>query len=244
MSKQRHLSRLAAPKSWPIKRKGIKWIAKPRPGAHSEQTAMPIGTILTEILNITEDRKDAKRILHEKQVFVNGRVQKDIRLPVGLLDVISIPIIKKNWRVLLTGSRKLSFVEISDKEANTVLLKVRNKTILPKKKVQLNLTNGWNILVAKDTYSTDGVLVYDTKTNKIADYFKLEKGVSVYFLRGKHAGANAKLVELKKIGKLKKENIAVVEANGNKWETITNNLIIVGKVKPIINLGDVNGRGK
>ena len=30
-----HLKRIAVPKSWPIKRKENKWIARPMPGPHS-----------------------------------------------------------------------------------------------------------------------------------------------------------------------------------------------------------------
>lgn len=36
---RRHLKRIAAPKTWPIKRKEHKWIVRPTPGPHPLKNA-------------------------------------------------------------------------------------------------------------------------------------------------------------------------------------------------------------
>ena len=79
MSKVNQISRLAAPESWPIVRKGSKWVAKPYPGAHSLHFSMALNTWLLEVMQLANIRKNVKRIITAKEVFVNG---KQVRISV------------------------------------------------------------------------------------------------------------------------------------------------------------------
>jgi len=56
-------------------------------------------------------------ICREKQanIFVNGRIRKDPKFPLGLMDVFSIPRIKKNYRVLIDVKGRFVLNEISNK---------------------------------------------------------------------------------------------------------------------------------
>jgi len=49
-----HLSTLAAPKSWPIKRKGIKWITRPKSGPHNLKSSLPLIVVLRDMLKLTK----------------------------------------------------------------------------------------------------------------------------------------------------------------------------------------------
>jgi small subunit ribosomal protein S4e len=73
MSKQKHLSRLAAPKTWPIERKRSKWVAKPVPGTHSIMFSMPLQVCLTDILKLAKNKNEVKRILQQGFVLVDGK---------------------------------------------------------------------------------------------------------------------------------------------------------------------------
>jgi small subunit ribosomal protein S4e len=142
MSKKNHMSRLSAPRTWPIKRKERQWISKPKPGAHSVELSLPLSVVLKEILNLAETNKQVKYLILNNQVLLNKRHVKEMNIPVGLFDVISVPSLKKHYRMIISKSRKLKIIEIPEKESNITLLRIDNKKILSNKRVQLNFMNG------------------------------------------------------------------------------------------------------
>src|SRR3989344_6984637 len=103
---QNHLSRLAAPKSWPIKRKGIKWIARPRTGPHSLDNCITINVILKNILKHANTTREVKNILHDSKVLVNNTPIMDHKFAVGIMDIVSIPTIDQYYLVLLNKKNK------------------------------------------------------------------------------------------------------------------------------------------
>ena len=219
MAKKQHLSRLAAPKSWPVPRKGIKWIAKPTPGTHNLQTSLPLVVVLRDILETVRTSKEVKGLLHTKDILVNGKVPRDVRFPVGLFDIISIPKSKTNYQIIFNNKGKLVPQEIKGAEANLFPAKINGKTTVRGGKTQLNLSNGWNLLVAKDTYKVNDVVVIDLTTRKIKDHKKFDTGKDCYITAGKRIGRTGKLKEIKHVGLLKKENIAVLESKEGTFET-------------------------
>ena len=253
MSKTRHLTRLAAPRTWPVKRKVTKWIARPMPGAHNINKALPLVVVIRDILKLTSNRKELQSLLNSKSILVNNKPVRDVRFATGLFDVIALPKLKVQYRIVLNTQGKLTIIKIADNEANTLLLRVDNKCSISKKKTQLNLNNGWNLLVEKDEYHTNDVLVYDTKSKKIQSKLRVEKGASVYLIGGKHAGRLAKFVGIQETGTLRKHKIAklIVDTEESKirssakskglagkkeLDSALRNIIIVGKDKPLINL--------
>ena len=239
MSRKQHLSRLAAPKTWPIKRKGIKWVAKPKPGSHSLKTSMPISVILREVLRVSDSLRETKFLINNKEILVNNNAVRETNFSVGLFDVITFKSTKKNYRVLISRNGKFILNEIPEKEAEIILLRIDNKTKISKGKIQLNFMNGWNLLVDKDEYKTTEVLVYDLKTKKIKEVLKNEKGNIVYFFSGKHNGKVAKLDSIIEKGTLRKQKIAeVINEEGEKWQTTINNMIVVGKKQAVLTLNN------
>jgi small subunit ribosomal protein S4e len=253
MGKKQHLSRLAAPRTWPVKRKITKWIAKPTAGAHTLTTAMPLVVIARDLLRIVDTSKELKGLLHSKSILVNNRSIRDVKFSVGLFDVIMLPKIKTNYRIVLNKQGKLVPIKVADNEASTILLRIENKKAISKKKTQINFNNGWNILVdtneskirgsvksndlaGKDTYKTHDVIVFDTKSHKITSKLSLEKGVNTYLIGGKHAGTVAKFVEVQETGTLRKHKVAKLQAGKDHVESALRNIMIVGKDKPLISL--------
>ena len=65
-----HLKRLVAPRSWNIARKENVWTTRPMPGKHSLEGAIPISTILRDYLQVCDNNREAKIILHAGDVFL------------------------------------------------------------------------------------------------------------------------------------------------------------------------------
>jgi small subunit ribosomal protein S4e len=227
---EKHLSRLAMPKTWQIKRKGIKYISRPLPGTHSMDRSMPLNLVFKHLLNYARTNKEVKHILNNQEIFVDGVRRKDPRFAIGVMDVLSIPKLKKYFRVLLTQKGKLRLLAIEEKEANIKLCRIKNKSPV-KKKIQLNLGDGRNILVEKDEYKVRDTAVIGVPSQKIKEVLKLEKGNLVYLIGGKHIG------EVGAIEDVKKERL--IYKRGKKlFETSLNFAFVVGKEKPVVLLSE------
>jgi small subunit ribosomal protein S4e len=235
MSKQRHISRLASPRSWQVARKATKWIAKPMPGPRTKAEGIPLVVLLRDVVGMIENQRELKYLINTKQILVNGKLYRETRFPVGLFDVISFPTVKKHYRVVLTTLGKLQASEISDKEANMLLLQVNEKTSIKGGKLQINLSNGWNVLTDSKTKIKVGESVlFDLKKKKITENFRFSNGAQVYFVRGKRAGHSATFKSLKETGVLRRQKIAVLELGKETIESSLNNLITVGAKKASI----------
>ena len=229
-----HLKRLLSPSFWKVPKKEKKWVVTPHPGPHPKLHSIPLSIILTHIINIADTTTEAKKIIRKGEVFVDGKRRKDYAYPVGLLDVISIPKIKKHYRVVPT-EKGLDLIEADEKETNLKICRVDNKSILKKGKTQLNLQDGKNILVENGNYKTGDSLLLEMPSLKIIEHLPLEKGNVGLISRGTSAGKLGKIKELIK-GTMREPERVVCEVDKKDKIISKRNFIVVGKEKPVIKI--------
>ena len=234
----KHLKRLAAPRAMPIPRKIAKFTLKPSPGPHPVDRSLPLGIIVRDILKLCDTGKEAKKIIKSGEILVDGRVRKDTKFPCGLMDVISIPKLKKSYRVLFNQRGKLTLVPIDEKDVGWKLCRVENKTTVKGGKTQLNLHDGRNILIDNDGYKTGDVIKLSLKDNKITDHYPMEKGILALITGGKHIGEIATIEEIT-ITRSPKPNLVSLKGKKGIFSTIKDYVFPVGKEKPAINLPEV-----
>ncbi len=221
-----HLKRYTMPTTWPLEKKGYTYVAKPMPGPHNMKTSLPLVLFLRDLLHLTQTTRETKKILHAKKVLINHGAVHDHHLPVGLFDIISFPEIKEHYVVLLDEHGKLYPKKVSQEQSEHGLWAIRNKTIIKGNKVQLNFSNGSNLLVPKDTYVVgDSVVVHD---NKIVKHFKMEKGAMIYLISGKYAGKIGKLEEIKIFKGFEKDRIVFKEGS-HTFETLKEYAFVIEK---------------
>ena len=226
---KQHQKRKSIPRTWALKRKESTWVTRPSPGAHSRIHGMSINTALKEMLRLTKTTKETRQVL--QHVLVNGRKVSDHRFIVGLFDVISFPKTKENFRIVLNQKGKLEFRKISEAEAKLRPAKILNKTRLKGGKLQLNLSDGTNILLKKNDYAAEDTLILENPSNTISAHLKLEKGALIYLIAGKHIGSSGAIKEIK--GHM----LAVTDAASKAaFETLKKYAIVIGKDKPMITL--------
>ena len=126
----KHLKRLAAPRAVRLHRKEKKWTIKPSPGPFSLDKSIPLGLIIRDYLNLCDTYREVKRIIASGDILVDGKQRKNHKFPCGFMDVISIPKIKKDYRILFNKTGKLIIVPISEKDAEWKLRRIENKTII------------------------------------------------------------------------------------------------------------------
>ncbi|MEC8874154.1 MAG: 30S ribosomal protein S4e, partial [Candidatus Thermoplasmatota archaeon] len=102
-----HIKRLVMPRSWPLTRKTEIWVQKPNPSGHSIEMCMPLGLILRDVIGVAHNMGEAKRILHSRQVLVDGQIESDRARGVGLMDVLTVG--EDNYRCVLDTNGKLRY---------------------------------------------------------------------------------------------------------------------------------------
>ena len=224
-----HLIRINMPRTWQIKRKGIKFITRPNPGQSSMELGMPLNIILKDMLNLARTSREVKYLLNNQEVLVDHKRRKEPKFIAGFMDVISIPALKKYYRVVINEKGKIAFLEISKEEAGLKLCKIIGKTPV-KGKVQLNLSDGKNMLTDKNDYKIGDIAVYDLVNNKIKDVIRMDKGSIVFLIGGKYIGETGKVVDLGA------KTITYKNQNGDTIETLKKYAYCLGRDKEAVKI--------
>jgi small subunit ribosomal protein S4e len=223
---KQHLKRLAVPTSWPVKKRGITYITRPKPGPHSMKEGFSLKILLRDILNVAKTSSEVKYILQHKEVKIDGAKKNDVKFPVGLMDTVEFA--DKFYRIVLKKDN-LQLVDIDKKEAGLKLCKIKNKSTV-KGKIQLNLSDGRNILVEKDEYKTGDTLLITVPKQEIKEHVKFEKGCMIYLIGGKHIG------DIGKIEDIIDKKITYKKEDGELVETLKRYVFVIGKDKPLIKI--------
>lgn len=213
-----HFKRQRIPKNWSIHRKGTKYVVRPRVDI---QRGVPVLVALRDLLGIAQTRKEVKRAIHLKHILLNGKPVTDEKNSVLLFDVITLVPSKKKYRLDLSEKGKLQIDEISDKESNEKIAKIKGKKVLKGKKIQLNLGDGRNFISDIKTKTNDSVLI-DLKNGKISKHLPMKEGANIVVFAGKHSGKKGP------IKKLDLENAtADIEFEGKSIKVLIKQLIVV-----------------
>ena len=231
----RHQKRITIPVSWPISRKSHAWVAKSSPGPHSSAESMPLLMIVRDMLKLVDNAREAKRILYEGNVLVDGKAQKDYKLPVGIFDVISVPSLDQQYR-MLKDEKGMFYLSLLEPGAVRKLARIENKTILKGKKQQLNLSDGSNKLADGD-FKVGDSLVLSIPDKQIEDQIGFEVGNLAMVVGGKHSGQTGKIKEI--ITVKSSQSNRVIISGDKEFETIKDYVYMIGKDEPVIKLGAV-----
>ncbi len=183
----RRIKRLAAPGSWRIARKVRKWTISPTPGPHSVEESIPLMMAVRDFMGLANTSREVRKIIGERKIMVDGRTVTNYRYPLGIMDVVSIPSIKKHYRVLKDPLGKIGVYEIPETKAKWKLVRIMNKTIVRGGFTQLNLHDGRNIIVQRH-YNTKDVLKIELPSQKIIAHYPFEEGKICMITGGRHAG--------------------------------------------------------
>lgn len=229
MSKD-HIKRLAAPKTWPIRRKGLKFVTKTLPGPHSLETGMPFGVLLKEVLNYANTTREVKKILNSNEIKIDGKVRKDFRFSVGIFDTIEFVNTNNYFRVILNKKGKIDLIKIKKEELSLKPCKIIGKAMV-RGKLQLNLYDGKNIFVDNNSYKVGDTVILLLPEQKISKHLKLDKKSTIFLTGGKHMG------EVGNVEDIVENKIIYKDHKDNLIETSKKYAFVVGEGKPLITLG-------
>jgi small subunit ribosomal protein S4e len=239
------LKRKPAPRFWPIHRKEFTWVVNPTSGPHSFENCMPLAVILRDVLGFAKTRKEAKTIVSQGRVYVDGDVRREDDFPVGLMDVISIPDVGKSFCVL-PWYKGLILNEISAEEAKFKLCRIEDKTVISDGHVQLHLHDGSNILIkvsdvknpVEDVYSTLDTVKISVPEKQILEHTKMKEKDFAIITGGKNVGKHGRIVEIEKAEGKKRRNtlVTIEDEKGGRYQTILNFVFAIGEKQSLIPL--------
>ena len=225
MGSSNHLKRLARPRSWPLPRKTSIWVTRPTPGSHSLDLCMPISLVIRDVLGYARSTREVRHILHNGNALIDGRVCKDVRRGVGLMDVLTLG--DDNYRCILDHNGRLRYRTISSEEASWKVCRIESKSTIKGGKTQLNLHDGRNIVVDDAAeYTTGSSLKLSLPSQDILEHIKFDEGVRCYLIGGAHIGgfANMKSYDVKR-------SSMPNEVLFDDFGTIASNVFAVGATK-------------
>jgi small subunit ribosomal protein S4e len=246
---KKHLKRKPAPKIWPIHRKEAVWTVKLKSGPHSLSRCIPLSLIVRDILHFAKTGKEAKTIISQEKIKVNGKFQREERFPVGLMDVLSIPDAKQVFRVFPSG-KGLFLHLIEPNEAEFKLCRIEDKTVVKGGHTQLNLHDGTSLLIRvsdpkkpeEDVYQTLDTLKLSIPDRAPLGHMKLTVGAPAIIIEGKNIGKYGKITAIEEKPSQKRKNLLVTiqDKNGNQFQTILNFIFVLGDTEPSISLPEVD----
>ncbi len=228
-----HQKRMSVPKSWQISKKANKWITSTRPGPHNKQQSVPLIVVLRDMLGAVDNRSEAKKILSEGKVLVDGVARKDLRFPVGLMDVITIPLSEVSYRVLVDSKNRLVLHKLPEVSSEK-LCRIEGKTCISSGKVQLNLYDGMNIEGSND-YNTKDSVMLSVPDKEVLKHIKYQEGNLALIVGGSHTGEVGVIKQINTVRSSKKNTVTI--SGEREFETIEEYVFVIGESEPLINLG-------
>jgi len=229
---KKHLKRLPAPRSWTIARKTDFWVLRPSAGPHPIDASVPMGLILRDMLKVCASAREARHVLNDRGVRVDGRVVTDPKFPVGLMDVLSLQETKANFRMLVNTRGRMALVPIESNDATWKLCRIEDKTTVRGGKTQLNLHDGRNMLLPKDAYKTGATLKVQVPDQKVVEAYELDKGAPVLVTGGQHVGEIAHVLEVQRTRNPRANTVTFTEG----FSTDVGKVFVVGKEAPSIRM--------
>ncbi|MFA5860424.1 MAG: 30S ribosomal protein S4e [Candidatus Thermoplasmatota archaeon] len=234
-----HMKRLASPRSWKIHKKSSTWVPKPTAGKHSIEQGVPLGIILRDYLKLVDTMTEAKRVLGNREVKIDGRVAVSHKAPVGLMDIVSVPKTNKNYRVVLDSHGRVVLTEVTANEANWKFCRIEDKTTVSGGRTQLNLHDGRNIIVKEKTYKTGDVVKLAVPEQEIKAHYAFGQGMTAFITGGAHVGEFAKVQSVEVI-RSPRPNLVALTSGETPFSTVKNYVFLVGKDKPEIAASEVS----
>lgn len=213
------------------KGKNAKWAVRPSPGPHPWRKSITLVTVLRDILGHADNGREAKKIVKDGLVLVDGVVERNHKRGVGLMDVLELPKIKKAYRVIPT-SKGLQLTEADSKESKIKLCKITGKRTITKGGTQLSFHDGTTLIDGKKEFNVNDTAVISLPERKIKKRVEFREGASALVVSGRHSGDQGKITKILPAIASRKSLTTLREL-----ETLTDYVFAVGESKPEVKLG-------
>jgi len=225
---KKHLKRLAAPKTWMLDKLTGVFAPRPSAGPHKLRECLPLIIFIRNRLKYALTYDEAKKIMKQRLIKVDGKVRTDMTYPAGFMDVISIEKTGECFRLLYDVKGRYTVHRISKQEADYKLCKVR-KVLTGQKGVPFLVTHdGRTIRYPDPMVKVNDTIKVNIASGKIEDYIKFDSG-NLCMLTGGHNLGRVGLITHRERHPGGFDIVHVKDAAGHQFATRLNNIFIIGK---------------
>jgi small subunit ribosomal protein S4e len=226
------LKRQLAPTFWNIRRKQSQFVLKASPGPHRKRKSYPLGIILRDVLNVANTMHEAKTIVSTGKIKVDGIERRDVKFPVGLMDMIEITTNGQSYRFVPRDSKLLVPVEIQDAEKMVKFVKVSSKISTKGGKLQYGFHDG-KTMISEQPLSVGDTCLLDFEKLTIKDIVRFEKGNLGLITSGDNAGSFGTIEDIKD-GLFSLPKRVILSLENRSVELPTAIVMAVGRETPLI----------
>lgn len=222
------MKRMATPSHWMLDKLTGVWAPKPSPGPHKQRECLPLIVMLRNRLKYALNYKEAKAIMVQRLVKVDGKIKTDHTYPAGFMDVVSLDKTKEHFRLLYDTKGRFVVHKISKEEAEYKLCRVKHVEKGPKGVNHVITHDGRTVRFPDPETKANDTIRLNINTGAIEDFVKFEHGnvcmitggnnigrVGILHHREKHPGS-FEIVHLK-------------DAEGHSFATRLQNVMVIGK---------------
>lgn len=233
---KRHMKRMAAPSHWMLDKLNGVWAPRPSAGPHKLRECLPLIILLRNRLKYALNYKEAKTILIQRLVKVDGKTRVDHTYPAGNMDVVSLEKTKENFRLLYDTKGRFRVHKISAEEASYKLCRVNDVKKGAKGVNYLVTHDARTIRFPDPAIKTHDSVRVNIETGEVLDFLKFEHGNVCMVTSGNNIGRVGVLQHREKHpGSF--EIVHLRDAEGHAFATRLQNVMVIGKdSKPWISL--------
>lgn len=227
--------RISVSKTRKLMKKEYAWTFRAIPGPHTAESSVPLGFVVRDLLAFARNAKEARFLLNNNVVLVNGVRRTDVRFPVGIFDVVDFETTKKRYRVFLDRKGVVTLREIPVGGKLAKLCKLSGKKSAGKGKFQYVFNDGTVLLNEKDSMKIGDSAKIEFPGKRIAEVYPLQKGSVAYVVGGLHIGQTAKVTDIIE-GTISREKLVNLKSEKASFQTVARNVFVIGEKKSEIEL--------
>ena len=221
---------------WAIKRKKHQFTVTASPGPHGIDESYPLVVLIRDVLKIVNTFREASNIIRDGGIMVDGVIRTNPDFPVGLMDVLQIPLLKNSYRMVPIKGSVLAPLKIMDSDTNQKLCKVYRKATVRRGKIQYGFHDGRSILAESETDLSPGdVCLLEIPSQNIKRVVVLKNDVLALVVKGKRAGKIGQIKEIRP-GTITRRKMVDLEIEEVIAELPADMIIAVGDDKPLVTL--------
>ena len=223
-----------APKFWGITRKNKRFVITVRPGPHPKNQSIPTAVLLRDTLKKVTTLREAKSVIYDGKINVDGTTRKSLHHSIGLMDVITLEGTTDIYRLVPENGHLLKPLKIDNSEKSKKLVKVTSKVMIKGEKIQLGFHDGRSIISDAEVNVNDSCLI-QIPEQKILEVIKLEKNSQVIIIKGVNAGRIGHIDKIKD-GTFSLPKKVDLTMDDRKIEIPVSLVMVIGKEKPVIKI--------
>lgn len=223
-----HLKRLAAPKHWMLDKLSGAFAPRPSTGPHKLRECLPLVIFLRNRLKYALNYDEARKIMMQRCVKVDGKVRTDLTFPAGFMDVISIEKTGELFRLIFDVKGRYAVHRISEQEAKFKLCKVKRISVAPKGVPFLVTHDGRTIRYPHPDIGLHDSVVLDIASGKVTDFIKFDTGNKVMITGGHNVGRVGLIINRERHpGSF--DIVHIKDSAGHTFATRLSNVFVIGK---------------